>query len=165
MVENGEETLDYGKVFDSISICLSKGLGTPIGSVLIGDKAFIQQAHRYRKIFGGGMRQAGFVAAAGIYALDNHLEKLKRDNDNAKLMAKWLTETAFVTAVMPVETNIVIFDLDLRITTKEFLDKLASKGIIAYPFGPKSIRFVSHLDINDKHMEHLEKSLKNIDQD
>lgn len=162
LVENGDATLDYGKVFDSISICLSKGLGTPIGSVLIGDKSFIQQAHRYRKIFGGGMRQAGFVAAAGIYALDNHLEKLKRDNDNARLMAKWLTETAFVTGIMPVETNIVIFDLDLRITTEEFLDKLASKGILAYPFGPTSIRFVSHLDISDKHMDHLEKSLKNL---
>jgi len=162
LVENGDETLDYGKAFDSISFCLSKGFGAPIGSVIIGDKVFIQQAHRYRKIFGGGMRQAGFVAAAGIYALDNHLDKLKRDNDNARLMAKWLTETAFVTGVMPVETNIVIFDLDLRITTKEFLDKLESKGILAYPFGPTSIRFVSHLDISDEHMAHLEKSLKNL---
>ncbi len=163
LVENGEETFDYGKIFDSISICLSKGFGTPIGSVIIGDKAFIQQAHRYRKIFGGGMRQAGFVAAAGIYALDNHLPMLKRDNDNAKLMSEWLKDTSNVTGIMPVESNIVIFNLDPKITTSIFLEKLEEKGILAYPFGPTSIRFVSHLDISDEQMKHLEKSLKSLE--
>src|SRR5439155_16860755 len=99
------------KVFDSISICLSKGLGAPVGSLLIGKKDFIAKARRLRKVFGGGMRQAGYLAAAGIYALDNHVERLHEDHYHAKLLAEALCEKDFIGEVFPVETNIVIFEV------------------------------------------------------
>jgi threonine aldolase len=162
LVENNESTLEYGEVFESISICLSKGFGTPIGSVLVGSKDFIQKAHRYRKIFGGGMRQAGFVATAGIYALDNHLSELKRDNKNARQIALWLEDSKYVSGVMPVESNIVIFHLERKINTDFYLEKLKGKGVLAYPFGPESIRFVTHLDISDPHMEFLKIVLETL---
>lgn len=162
LVENGDSTLEYGTTFDSISICLSKGLGTPVGSVLLGSKKFIQQAHRYRKIFGGGMRQAGFLAAAGIYALDHNIERLKVDNDNARKMATWLNENPLIKKILPVESNIVIFELEGVDAAKDFLKLLNENSILAAPFGPTSIRFVTHLDIDETHMAYLEKTLKTL---
>ena len=155
LVENNESTFDYGKAFDSISICLSKGLGTPVSSVLIGSKDFIAQAHRYRKILGGGMRQAGILAAAGIFALDNNIGQLKVDNENAKRTAKALGGISDVKKILAVESNIVIFELETEEAATAFLEKLKKNKIIAFPFGPTSIRLVFHLDIKEKHMEYL----------
>lgn len=149
LVETGESTLDTGALFDSISICLSKGLGTPVGSLLIGSEAFIRQARRVRKVMGGGMRQAGYLAAAGIYALDHHVQRLKEDNDRAKLIGKTLEKLAYVAQVRPVQSNIIIFDLKAPYTAATYLDALRQKGIKAAAFGPQTVRFVTHLDFSE----------------
>jgi threonine aldolase len=115
IVANNETTQQYGNTFNSISICLSKGLGTPVGSVLLGTTAFIKKARRLRKVFGGGMRQAGFLAAAGIYALDNNIERLAKDHAHAKLIAAALSKKNFVTEILPVDTNIIIFQIHFMI--------------------------------------------------
>ncbi len=146
LVETGEHPQQVGEQFDSISICLSKGLGAPVGSVLVGEKDFITQARRNRKVMGGGMRQAGFLAAACIYALDNHIERLKEDNDHAKELGAVLEEQCYVANVKPVKSNIVIFDLNGSHTAADFLIKLQQYGINASAFGPKTVRFVTHLD-------------------
>ena len=163
LVETEEGSEEVGKLFNSISICLSKGLGAPIGSLLIGDKAFIKQARRYRKVMGGGMRQAGIIAAAGIYALDNNVSRLKEDNDNAKKIASTLNQMSYVEDVRPVKTNILIFDLSSRYSPSDFLDILSSKGILAVQFGPKTIRFVTHLDISDQMINKVCEVLDELD--
>jgi threonine aldolase len=163
LVETNESPLEYGNVFDSISICLSKGLGAPVGSVLIGNRPFIQQAHRYRKVLGGGMRQAGILAAACTYALDHNIDRLKLDHLKAKEIATALEKCSKVSKILKVETNIVIFELENEFIASDFLSKLNEQGILAAPFGPTSIRFVTHLDINEDHMDYLLKVLKNID--
>lgn len=147
LVETGESTQAVGELFDSISICLSKGLGAPVGSLLIGEKEFIRQARRFRKVMGGGMRQAGYLAAAGIYALDHHIERLKEDNERAKSIGAVLEGLNYVSAVRPVQSNIVIFDVKAPWTAASFLEKLAEKGINASPFGPQTVRLVTHLDV------------------
>ena len=114
MVAKNETPKQYGEIFDSISICLSKGLGCPVGSVLLGKKDFIKKARRIRKVFGGGMRQAGFLAAAGIYALKNNIERLKQDHDHAKQIGDAIAKTSMVKSVFPVETNIIIFETVAR---------------------------------------------------
>ncbi len=149
MVETGDGTKDYGRIFDSISICLSKGLGAPVGSLLLGDKAFISDARRIRKVMGGGMRQAGFLAAAGIYALENNIQRLKTDHLHARKISECLEKLPFVSEVKPVKTNIIIFDLTAPLTAAGFLAKLSEKGIKASAFGPSTIRFVTHLDISE----------------
>lgn len=146
LVETGEHPQQVGELFDSISICLSKGLGAPVGSVLVGEKDFIAQARRNRKVMGGGMRQAGFLAAACIYALDNHIERLKEDNDRAKELGAVLEEQSYVANVRPVKSNIVIFDLNDSHTAASFLEQLQQYGINASAFGPQTLRFVTHLD-------------------
>jgi threonine aldolase len=161
LVETGDETKEYGRIFDSISICLSKGLGAPVGSLLLGSKHFISEARRVRKVMGGGMRQAGFLAAAGIYALDNHIQRLKTDHYHARKIAECLINLPFVEEVKPVKTNIIIFDLVSPLTSNHFLMKLSERGIKASAFGPQTIRFVTHLDISegmiDKVIEELYK--------
>lgn len=149
LVETGETTQEVGTYFDSISICLSKGLGAPVGSVLIGSNNFIKQARRVRKVLGGGMRQAGYLAAAGIYALDHHLPKLKEDNARAKAIGKVLQQQSWVKEVRPVESNIIIFDLKARIQANEWVEKMVSKGIQTIAFGPQTIRMVTHLNLDD----------------
>lgn len=149
LVETGEKTEDVGNLFDSISICLSKGLGAPIGSLLIGTKAYISQARRFRKVMGGGMRQSGIIAAAGIYALDHHVERLKEDNYHAKMIGRSLEKQPYVSNVRPVKTNIVIFDLGEGWTAETFLKKLEEYNIKASAFGPKTVRFVTHLDVTE----------------
>ena len=146
LVETGEDTAAVGKLFDTISICLSKGLGAPAGSVLIGDRESIRQARRFRKVMGGGMRQAGYLAAAGLYALDHHIERLKEDNDRAKVLGNTLRKMPCVADVRPVQSNIVIFDVAAPQTAASFLEKLAAHGVLATPFGPQTVRFVTHLD-------------------
>jgi threonine aldolase len=150
LVETGETPKQYGDLFDSISICLSKGLGTPSGSVLLGNKAFIKQARRVRKVFGGGMRQIGFLAAAGIYALDNHVTRLSEDHKRAKQIGAELSKLAYVKSVLPVDTNIVIFDLNEGITAEAYIAKLGEKQIKVAAFGKQTIRMVTHLDFTDE---------------
>lgn len=162
LVETKESPLAVGRLFDSISICLSKGLGAPVGSLLIGDNKFIKQARRYRKIMGGGMHQAGYLAAAGIYALDHHIERLKIDNYRAKNIGKLLLEQRYVKSVNPVQSNIIIFHLQANLMTKKVLDLLKTHGILALSFGPQTIRFVFHLDISDAMVSKIESTLLHI---
>ena len=149
LVETEDSPQAVGALFDSVSLCLSKGLGAPVGSVLIGDQAFIKEARRFRKVMGGGMRQAGYLAAAGIYALDHHIQRLKVDNDRAKLLGETLLKQDYVQSVRPVRSNIVIFDLNKPWTAETFLAKLKGQQVLASAFGPQTVRFVTHLDITD----------------
>ncbi|MGB3527441.1 MAG: GntG family PLP-dependent aldolase [Flavobacteriales bacterium] len=160
MAVDGNSAAQWGAPFDSISICLSKGLGAPVGSLLVGSKAFILQARRVRKRFGGGMRQAGILAAAGLYALDHHLDRLADDHRRAKQVAAILERCPFVEQMMPVETNIVIITLDQRMTVPSFLPKLKERNILAVQFGPQMVRFVTHLDVDDQAIDHIEAALK-----
>lgn len=162
LVETGESTEEWGTAFDSISLCLSKGLGAPVGSLLIGNTAFIKRARRLRKVFGGGMRQAGFLAAAGQYALDHHVDRLKEDNQRARELGHVLEEMPYVAALRPVQTNIVIFDLTDDYTAESFLSTLEAKGILAVPFGPQTIRFVTHLDFTEEMLEKTKTALKGL---
>jgi threonine aldolase len=155
LVKTGETTRQVGAIFDSISICLSKSLGAPVGSLLAGNTAFIQKARRIRKAFGGGMRQAGYLAAAGIYALDNHIERLKEDHQKARTIEETLKECPFVKEVLPVETNIIVFRLAEVVSQSSFLEMLKRNGILAVGFGPQTIRFVTHLDFSDGMLERL----------
>ena len=129
LVETGENPMDYGKLFDSISICFSKGLGAPIGSVLIGSHDLITRARRVKKVFGGGMRQAGYLAAAASFAIKNNIPRLKEDNDRAKHLGHFLSALNYVTEVLPVETNIVIFRIDKKRSVEEFIGLLNEKGL------------------------------------
>ena len=163
LVETGETPDQYGQYFDSISVCLSKGLGAPVGSVLVGNKAVIKQANRVRKAFGGGMRQAGYLAAAGIYALDHHRERLKQDHVHARQLGAILDAHPHIQEVMPVDTNIVIFSPDPAWkTVPQVLEELLEKGIHALPFGTKYIRMVLHLDISSPMVEQAGAILEEI---
>jgi threonine aldolase len=148
LIATGDEAKNYGQYFDGISICLSKGLGAPVGSVLLGSKETIRKARKLRKVFGGGMRQAGFLAAAGIYALDHHVDRLAKDHQHAKAIADVLNSVAYVSAVMPVQTNIILFDVTPGYTAQGIADALYKKGILCMPTGPKTVRFVMHLDVS-----------------
>ena len=161
LVASGESTEDWGAQFDTISICLSKGLGCPIGSVLLGTKADIKRARKIRKSFGGGMRQAGYLAAAAIYALDHHVDRLAEDHARAKVIGQMLEKHPFVSEVFPVMTNIVIARLQ-DISPEDFLSKLADKGIKAVKFGKDQVRFVTHLDFNDEMLQTFEDRIKII---
>lgn len=152
LVETGETTEEIGKLFDSISICMSKGLGAPVGSLLLGNKKFIARARKFRKAMGGGMRQAGFLAAACIYALDHQVERLKIDNDRAKELGAVLGSCSYVESVDPVKTNIVIFNLKEGLSANDFIKQLDDQGIIASAFGPQKVRLVTHLDIDEDMM-------------
>lgn len=147
IVARKEDPLHYGKVFDSISVCLSKSLGCPVGSLLLGTRDFIKKAKRYRKVFGGGMRQGGFIAAAGIYALENHIERLKEDHLHAKAIAEAISSRSFVKLMLPVETNIIIFELDDSLTAPQLVARLKEQDILGYAISPNRVRLVTHLDI------------------
>ena len=162
LTKTGDSTIQTGELFDSVSICLSKGLGAPVGSLLIGDKDFIKQGRRIRKVFGGGMRQAGYLAAAGIFALENNIDRLKDDHKKAKVIEEFLNQTSFVKTVLPVETNIVVFELQDDVNDKEFLTSLEERGIKAVGFGPQTIRFVTHLDFTQEMLEILLVELKKL---
>ena len=158
LVESGESPADWGAHFDTISICLSKGLGCPIGSVLLGTKADIKRAKKVRKVFGGGMRQAGFLAAAGIYALDHQVERLKEDHRRARVLGQFLVQAPHVAEVLPVATNIVIARLEGK-SPEMYLQELSSKGIKGVKFGKDLVRFVTHLDFGDVHLEEFGKRI------
>lgn len=148
LVTTGDKPANYGQYFDGMSICLSKGLGAPVGSVLLGSVATIMQAKRIRKVLGGGMRQAGFLAAAGIYALDHHVERLVEDHLHAKALAHALAQTNYVESVMPAETNIVLFNVAHRYKADDVVKAFAKKGIICNATSPQTVRLVTHLDIS-----------------
>lgn len=162
LTENGVAYQIYGAEFDSISICLSKGLGAPVGSVLLGSESFIKQARRIRKVMGGGIRQGGYLAAAGIYALDNHVDRLKEDHARARLLGEAIKHLSWVKAVFPVETNIVVLELEDATQRDLYIQKLASKGIKCVSFGPGLIRFVTHLDLSQDDIEYTIEQLKQI---
>jgi threonine aldolase len=155
LVATGRTAAEYGQVFDSISVCLNKGMGCPIGSILIGPAAFIRQARRVRKVFGGGMRQAGFMAASGIYALEHHMERLQQDHLHARRIAEALGKKDFVRSILPVETNIIIFETEEDTCTKEMTQKLKEMGILAIAISSNQIRFVLHLDISSEMVEKI----------
>lgn len=159
LVETCDPALTFGELFDTISICLSKGLGAPVGSVLLGSHKHIKQARRVRKVFGGGMRQAGYLAAAGIYALKNNVDKLKDDHRRAKEIGSVLQTLPWVEGVMPIDTNILIFSVE---DTASILQSLRNSDVLALPFGPKQIRFVTHLDFTDDDLEKTVAALRAI---
>lgn len=147
LVAKNETCKQYGEVFDTISICLSKGLGAPVGSVLIGPGNFIKKARRYRKVFGGGMRQAGYIAAAGLYALEHQVARMKEDHEHAQILANALKEKDFTGEILPVETNIIIFEVKSRFTAPDLVTILQRSNILAIAISPTQIRLVVHLDI------------------
>ncbi len=153
LVASGQNPQAMGQIFDSISICLSKGLGAPVGSLLLGTGALIHKARRIRKVFGGGMRQAGILAAAGSYALDHHIERLAIDHQHAQQIAVALTGKSFVQRILPVATNIVIFETPEDYPAAKFVNDMAAKGILLVSMGPHLVRFVTHLDISETAME------------
>ncbi|WP_299053267.1 low specificity L-threonine aldolase [uncultured Polaribacter sp.] len=162
LVAKNETPKQYGKLFDTISICLSKGLGAPIGSILLGSKAHIDKALRIRKLLGGGMRQVGFLAAAGIYALDNHIDRLADDHKRAREIGKVLKNVSYVKKVENIETNIVIFYVDEKLGATTFIEQMKQKNILLTPMGEGKIRIVTHLDYTEVLHQILLKELKDF---
>ncbi len=165
LVETKDAASDYSKYFDSISVCFSKGLGVPVGSALLGSKEFIAKARRYRRLLGGGMRQAGILASAASYALDFHVERLVEDHKRAKAIAEVLSNATYVKELLPVETNIIIFKLIDTVNADVFLAKLKSDAIIANTMGKQTVRFVTHLDFDDDKLEKTMNVLKHLNAD
>jgi threonine aldolase len=162
ITESGGASEDTGKYFDTVSICLSKGLGAPVGSVLLCKKELEHKVRRMRKVFGGGMRQAGYLAAAGSYALDNHIGRLKEDHKRAKDLWTAITGLSYIKTVMPADTNIVIFTLADGLTAQKFLGKLSEFDIKASMFSENRIRMVTHLDFNDAMLQKTTEILKKL---
>ena len=153
IVATGVNPATYATNFDSISVCLSKGLGAPVGSVLIGTKDFIKKARRVRKVFGGGMRQAGMIAAGGLYALKNNVDRLKIDHQHALQLESCLLQLVWVKTVFPVQTNIVVVVLKDATKRDEIINLLKERNVLAMAFGPGMIRFVTHLDISSNQLD------------
>jgi threonine aldolase len=149
LVAKNQNPKVFGEIFDTISVCFSKGLGAPIGSVLLGDKATIHRALRIRKILGGGMRQVGYLAAAGLYALENNIGRLAEDHRRAKELAAVLSKVSWVASVEPVETNILIFSLVPNYSEQLLIEKLKQKNISISSMGPGKLRIVTHLDYRE----------------
>jgi threonine aldolase len=147
LVQKKETTEQYGDIFDTISICLNKGLGCPMGSILLGSRNFILQARRVRKVLGGGLRQAGYMAAAGIYALENNIGRLQQDHEHALAITDALIRKSFIGHILPVETNIIIFDVIHHHTPKTLVEILHQHNILAMPISATRVRMVTHLDI------------------
>jgi len=150
LVAKNEKPTQYGKLFDSISICLSKGLGAPIGSLLLSSEENIHKAIRIRKLFGGGMRQVGYLAAAGIYALDHHVERLDEDHKRAMELGNTLKKSAWIKVVEPIETNIVIFQIKEHLDENTFVKALEKENIFIISMGEGKLRIVTHLDFTDE---------------
>ena len=161
LIAKNETPKQYGQLFDSISICLSKGLGTPVGSVLLGNHTFIKKARRIRKVMGGGMRQAGILAAAGVYALEHHIKRLSEDHQHAQLIANVLQKKDFIVDILPVETNIIIFELGGKFTAHSFVEKMKENNILMIAIAPNQVRMVLHLNITS---ELVEKTIEVINQ-
>ena len=153
LVETGISPKEYAQQFDSISLCLSKGLGAPVGSLLLGTKEFIKKSRRVRKVFGGGMRQAGFLAAGGLYALKNNVERLKEDHKRAKELETCLVQLTWIKEVIPVQTNIVVAVLNRAEDRDLYINKLKERDILVMAFGEGMIRLVTHLNNSDSDIE------------
>ncbi|WP_223034281.1 threonine aldolase family protein [Hanstruepera marina] len=162
LVEKKETPKQYGELFDTISVCLSKGLGCPIGSVLIGDEAIMEDAVRVRKVFGGNMRQVGYLAAAGLYALENNLERLTEDHKRAKEIGVVLSKQHYIKSVEPIETNIIIFELNNDVNEVHFIKSLDKEGIKMIGMGSGKLRLVTHLDYTDAMHDKFLSSLQNL---
>ncbi|RZP00787.1 MAG: threonine aldolase [Flavobacteriales bacterium] len=162
LVETGDNPLEIGKNFDTISVCLSKGLGCPIGSVLIGDKKIMSNALRIRKILGGGMRQSGYLANAGIYALENNINRLKEDHIKASEIGEVLKKSKFVKSVEKIETNIVIFELNKEIDEVSFIRKLDKLNIKLISMGSNKLRLVTHLNYTNNHHEYFISTIRSL---
>lgn len=162
LVVKNETTQEYGQLFDTISVCLSKGLGCPIGSVLIGNEALMKNAIRVRKVFGGNMRQVGYLAAAGLFALDNNINRLVEDHQKAKEIGDVLKSLSVIKKVEPIETNIIIFELNTSVDEKEFLKKLTDKNIHIIGMGSGKLRIVTHLDYTNAMHDFFLSELKNL---
>ncbi|MCG8474627.1 MAG: beta-eliminating lyase-related protein [Cytophagales bacterium] len=162
LVAGNESAVDYGKLFDTISICLSKGLGAPVGSLLLGDRERIKKARRWRKVLGGGMRQAGYLAASGAYALDYHIGRLKEDHRKARILGEEVARLPFVKQVIAPETNILLFELEDKAVPRDFLERLKEKGVQAVSFGGQLIRMVTHLDISENALQYAIEQLKSM---
>ncbi|MFD2725928.1 threonine aldolase family protein [Hyunsoonleella rubra] len=162
LIAKNETTEPYGKVFDTISLCFSKGLGCPVGSILVGDEAIMRDAIRIRKIFGGNMRQTGYLAGAALYALDHNFERLAEDHQKAKEIGEVLSKRSAVKSVYPVETNIVIFELNADVEDKRFVEKLKEKNILIIEMGERKLRMVTHLDYTGPMHKKLLNELKNL---
>ncbi|MFN8246037.1 MAG: GntG family PLP-dependent aldolase [Ferruginibacter sp.] len=155
LVARQESPRIYGELFDSISICLSKGLGAPVGSLLLGKTGFIRQARRVRKVFGGGMRQAGYMAAAGNYALEHHIGRLATDHQHCRKIADELAKKDFVDVILPVETNILIAGISGRYTADSFTRYLRGKNIHCLAISSTQVRMITHIDISEEMTDHL----------
>lgn len=162
LVAKNQSPKEYGSAFHSISICLSKSLGCPVGSLLLGTKDFITKARRFRKVFGGGMRQAGYLAAAGIYALSNSINRLKQDHEHAKMISAALTKKEFIEEVLPVETNIIIFSLKDGWTAQNILGKFKEQQILGHAISSNQIRLVTHLDITSQMIDKTLNTIKKL---
>jgi threonine aldolase len=162
IVAKGENPKEYGHIFDSISICLSKGLGAPVGTVLIGNKEFIDKARRVRKVFGGGMRQAGYLAAAGIYALENNIDRLALDHLHAQQLVAALKEKEFTGSMLPVETNIIIFEVKGKYSSKSLAEKFKENDILVMAISPTQIRMVLHLDVTEEMVRKTIEVIQNL---
>ena len=158
-----DKAVEYGEYFDSISVCLSKGLGAPVGSVLLANRDTINYARRVRKVMGGGMRQSGFLAAAGIYALDHHIERLEEDHIHAKMLGDALLELDYIATVLPVFTNIVLFKTNPKISSDDLVAKLTNHGLLCSLMDSETVRFVTHLDINKSQIIKAIEILKNLE--
>jgi len=162
LVAKNESPAQYGKIFDSISICLSKGLGCPVGSLLLGGSVFIKKARRIRKVLGGGMRQAGYLAAAGIYALEHNVDRLKEDHLHARLIGEAFSKKNFVKHLLPVETNIIIFETTESVSAPALVARLREHHILAYAMSLVQVRLVVHLDITSEMAERTIDVIKDI---
>ncbi|MFB6291386.1 MAG: low-specificity L-threonine aldolase [Candidatus Bipolaricaulia bacterium] len=161
-VASGVEPKKIVEGFSSVMFCLSKGLGAPVGSVLVGSEEFINEALVGRKRFGGGMRQVGILAAAGIYALENNIERLEEDHDNAKKLGKELKKLGFVLTPDPVETNIFFANTrKVGVNAKDLAEYLKDKGIVIGPRSDREIRFVTHLDVAEEDVDRTLKEIRN----
>jgi len=162
LVAKNESPQQYGNLFDTISICLSKGLGAPIGSVLLGTKAQIKKAKRIRKLYGGAMRQVGYLAAAGIYALDNHVDRLTDDHARAKKIGDALNNSPYIKKVEPIETNILIFYVKDAFDESDFVNALKAKNILISSMGEGKLRMVTHLDFTEEMLETVITEIKSL---
>jgi threonine aldolase len=162
LVKRNEDPKVYGRFFDTISVCFSKGLGAPVGSVLVGSTEFIEKARRIRKVMGGGMRQAGYLAAAAKFALENHVERLKEDHDHAQQISDALRQHHFIRFANPVETNILIFEVIEPFGPAGFVNILKDNGISCLAISPTQVRMVFHLDIKPKDVSHIIKTIQHL---
>ena len=162
IVAQNENPTHYSRLFHSASVCFSKSLGCPVGSVLLGNQMFIKKARRIRKVFGGGMRQAGYLAAAGIYALDHHISRLQEDHDHAQMLAEGFQAKSFVKFVLPVETNILIFELNDGQSAPDLVAEMKKQGVLAYAIAPNRVRLVTHLDVARPQIEATLQVIKTI---